>query len=146
MTRAQSGRPVGNCSPGTDRHPSSSSSPGRAGGPGPDLQPWVEHAAAVHDALVVRAVVDEQPQRHADLVGGEADTVGRGHGVEHVLHQVADLRRHLADRLGRLVQHAVPHDRDVPNDHCHPSSSTGPAAAKGQPYPRRNATPAARIP
>ena len=106
---------------------------GAAGGPGAHLQPWVEHAAAVHHALVVRAVVDEQPQRHPDLVGGQADTVGRGHGVEHVLHQVADLRRHLADRLGRLVQHAVPHDRDVPNDHCHPSSSTVPPLRRVNP-------------
>ena len=71
--------------PGSDRQPSG---PAHRHPVGLD-QPGVDHMPEMAAVLVVRAVEDEDPQPHADLVGGEAHPVGRVHRGEHVLDQRA---------------------------------------------------------
>jgi len=45
--------------------------------------------ADVLDPVVVVAVVDEHPKRHADLVGGQAHALGGVHRGEHVVTSAA---------------------------------------------------------
>jgi hypothetical protein len=86
------------------------------------LQHRVHHdAAPALTDLVIRAVVDEQPQVHADLVRRQSHAVGRGHGVEHVLDQSPQLVVEQADRSGGGAQHGIPDDPDRTNRHVrHP--------------------------
>jgi hypothetical protein len=72
----------------------------------------------VPDALVVRAVVDEQPQVEADLVRGQADAVRRGHRLEHVVDERAQRVVEGLYRLRRVVQNRVACDPDVVNGHA----------------------------
>jgi len=59
----------------------------------------------------------DQPQRLRDLDGCQADP-GRGiHGLEHVVGEFADFRRHLLDRFGDQPQLLVRQDDDFSD--CH---------------------------
>ncbi len=65
-------------------------------------------------ALVVLAVVDEDLQVDADLVGRQAHALGGALAGEHVGDQLVELGPELGDVLALLVQHRVAHDRDRP--------------------------------
>ena len=56
------------------------------------------------DTLVVRAVVDEQPQIDADLVRRETGSVGRVHRQEHVVDERGEIGPELGHVPARLVQ------------------------------------------
>ncbi len=64
------------------------------------------------DVVVVRAVVDEHPQVHADLVGGQAHARGGTLAGEHVVDERRQLVVELGDLGARLVQHRVADDGD----------------------------------
>ncbi len=49
--------------------------------------------------LVVRAVVDEDAQRYADLVGGEADPPGGVHGGEEIFDEAFQCGAEVGDLL-----------------------------------------------
>ncbi|EGJ74811.1 putative polypeptide deformylase [Streptomyces sp. Tu6071] len=72
----------------------------------------VAHDADVPDALVVLAVVDEDLEAHADLVGGEPHALGGALAREHVVHELRQLGPELGDVRALLVQHGVPDDGD----------------------------------
>ncbi|GGT98793.1 hypothetical protein GCM10010244_25540 [Streptomyces coeruleorubidus] len=63
--------------------------------------------AEVPEVLVVGAVVDEDPQRLADLVGGEADALGGVHGCEQVLHEAGQFGAEIGDLRAGCVQERV---------------------------------------
>ena len=111
VTRAQSARPVGNDSPGTDRQPSSSfSGSGMVSGTS-DVSSTgltIDAAPAGRPAALVGAVVDEHPLGDADLVRGQSYSVGGVHRVVEVLDQVGEIGRQRTvvgdgHRLGRGV-------------------------------------------
>ena len=54
----------------------------------------------------------DQPQRLGDLDRGEPDAGRVVHGLEHVVGELADLRRDLFDRLGDQPQLLVRQDDD----------------------------------
>ena len=122
VTRAQSARPVGNCSPGTERQPSSSSSgsgivSGRSEVSSTGL---TTTPRARVPQLLVRAVEDEQPQVDADLVRRQPDAVGGSHRVEHVRDERAQRVVDLLDAAGGAVQHGIADDADGTHGHGGP--------------------------
>lgn len=53
-----------------------------------------DHTASAGGHCAVRgAIVDEEPQAAADLVGSQADSVGGVHGVVHGGDQLGEIRR-----------------------------------------------------
>src|SRR5690606_14162473 len=82
------------------------------------LQHGVDHQALPPLAeLFVRAVVDEDAQIDADLVGRQAHTLGGVHGLEHVIGERAQRLVELLHRTRRVVQHGVAGDADRVNGH-----------------------------
>ena len=118
VTLAQSARPVGKFSPGTDRQPSESSS-----GSGMFVGITEVSIVRVDDVpappgAVVGAVVDEDPTVVADLVGGQARAVGGLVGLEHILDEAVEFRGgELGDRAGRPVQNRLSADDDGSDGH-----------------------------
>ena len=80
----------------------------------------VDDDAARPIALLVGAVVDEDAQVDADLVGREPDAVGRRHRVEHVRDERAELVVDLLDTAGGGGENGITDDAD--GTHGHPSS------------------------
>ncbi|GAA4956118.1 hypothetical protein GCM10023238_23470 [Streptomyces heliomycini] len=75
----------------------------------------VHHVAQVADVLVVRAVVDEHPERHADLVGGQAHAPRRVHRGEQVVHQADEFRAEVGDLPAGRVQRRVAEQGEGPH-------------------------------
>src|SRR6185437_4032073 len=71
------------------------------------LDDRVDDMAHVADAVVVGAVVDEDPQRHTDLVGGEPDALGGALAGEHVVDQLGEVVVEGRHGLAGTVQHRV---------------------------------------
>ena len=126
MTRAQSARPVGNDSPGTDRQPSSSlSGSGIVSGTSEVSSTGltIDAATAGRAAALVGAVVDEHALGDADLVGGQPDTVGGVHRVVEIVDEIGQVggqRTVVADGhgTGRGVQDGISHDADGYDGHA----------------------------
>ncbi len=70
-------------------------------------QPGVADDAHVPHALVVGAVVDEDLQVDADLVGGQAHALGGALAGEHVVDELRQRVVELGDVLALLVEHGV---------------------------------------
>lgn len=70
-------------------------------------QSGVDEVPEVTDVVVVRAVVDEHPQWNADLVGREADALGRVHGGVHVLDEPGERGAEVGDGFTGPVQHRI---------------------------------------
>jgi hypothetical protein len=89
-------------------------------------QARVDDVAAVTAVLVVGAVVDEHPQRHADLAGGQADAVRRVHRREQVLDQPGQRPVGGGDRTaGRVQDRVAVHPKGV---YAAGSTRNGPAS------------------
>ena len=102
-TTAWSKRGVPASRPGSERQPSGP----RTVIPSASTSLRVDEVAEMADVLVVGAVVDEHPQRDADLVGGEPDALRRVHRGEHVLDQPGERGPEVGDVLAGGVEHRV---------------------------------------
>ncbi|GAB7102680.1 hypothetical protein JCM4814A_09940 [Streptomyces phaeofaciens JCM 4814] len=71
--------------------------------------------AHMADVLVVGAVVDEDPQRLADLVGGEADTLGGVHRGEQVLDEAGEAGAEVGDLAAGFPQDGVTEQSEGPD-------------------------------
>ena len=111
-------RRSGKRSPGSERHPSDSSS-GSASPIGwrRDPQLRVDRDAAPALVRLVGPVEDEHPQRHADLRGGEADPRRGLHRLEQVVHEIVELVVELGDLRSRLMEHGIARDADRADGH-----------------------------
>ncbi|GGN51763.1 hypothetical protein GCM10011579_007970 [Streptomyces albiflavescens] len=69
----------------------------------------------VADLLVVGAVVHEDPERLADLVGREADALRGVHRREHVLDELPELGAEPGDFFTRCVQDGVAEQGEGPD-------------------------------
>ena len=71
----------------------------------------------VPDAVVVRAVVDENAPAVPDLVGGQPRSVRRGVGFEKIVDQVCQFRVEHRDRDGGPAEHRIAGDRNGVDGH-----------------------------
>ncbi|GAA5009887.1 hypothetical protein GCM10025734_53320 [Kitasatospora paranensis] len=78
------------------------------------LQDGVDDVADVAHAVVVGAVVDEDLEVDADLVGRQADTLRRVHRDEHVVHEGGEFGVEGGDVPALVVQDGVADHGDRP--------------------------------
>ncbi len=74
-------------------------------------------------------VVDEEPLAHPDLGGGQAQTGGLVHRVEHGLDQARQITVDVGNLAGPLLEHRVADDPDVEGAHRDQGSGAGSVAA-----------------
>ena len=82
-----------------------------------DFLPTAQGIGELHAPAITALRSRDQPQRLRDLDRGQADAGRFIHGLEHVVGELADFRRHLHDRLRHQPQLLVRQDDDLSDGH-----------------------------